>query len=118
MSPRKISSLCCVLALSASFLWAQAPVLRKSPELAITVPSGEQVLLSSFKNKVVVLEFMFVNSAHCIRLAQMLGDLQGNLGARGFQAIAVAFGPHADPALLGHVPERLQLTYPLGFVMA
>ena len=57
---------------------------------------------------------MFVNSPHCVRLAQMLSELQGKLGPAGFQAVAVAFGPHADQALLGHVSERLQLTYPMG----
>jgi hypothetical protein len=62
----------------------------------------------------VVLELMFVNSAHCIRLAQMLSELQGSLGPRGFQAVAVAFGAHSDQALVGHVAERLQLPYPMG----
>jgi peroxiredoxin len=93
---------------------AQAPALRKSPELAITEPSGEQLLLSSFKGKVVVLEIMFVNSPHCVQLAQMLSELQSSMGSQGFQAVAVAFGPHSDQALVGHVAERLQLSYPMG----
>jgi peroxiredoxin len=114
MSARSLMSVWLCVALTASSLLAQAPALRKSPELAITKPSGEDILLSSFKGKVVVLELMFVNSPHCVQLAQMLNDLQGNLGSRGFQAVAVAFGPHADQALVGHVAEHLQLTYPIG----
>jgi peroxiredoxin len=114
MGSRNLLSALLSVTLAASALLAQAPALRKSPELAITKPSGEQVLLSDFKGKVVVLELMFVNSPHCVRLAQMLSELQGKLGPAGFQAVAVAFGPHSDQALLGHVSERLQLTYPMG----
>jgi peroxiredoxin len=114
MSARGLISGIVVAGLAVSSVLAQEPSLRKSPELAITKPSGEELMLSNFKGKVVVLELMFVNSAHCIRLAQMLSDLQTNLGPRGFQSVAVAFGPHADQALVGHVAERLQLTYPLG----
>jgi peroxiredoxin len=100
--------------LVASSSLAQAPALRKSPELAITQPSGEQLLLSSFKGKVVLLEIMFVNSPHCVQLAQVLSELQSSMGSQGFQAVAVAFGPHSDQALVGHVAERLQLPYPMG----
>jgi peroxiredoxin len=114
MNVRILTSVLLSVALVASSSLAQAPALRKSPELAITEPSGEQLLLSSFKGKVVVLELMFVNSPHCVRLAQMLSELQGDLGPSGFQAVAVAFGPHADQALVGHVSERLQLSYPMG----
>ena len=71
-------------------------------------------MLSSFKGKVVLLEIMFVNSPHCVQLAQVLSELQSSMGSQGFQAVAVAFGPHSDQALVGHVAERLQLPYPVG----
>lgn len=103
-----------ILVLAASASLAQAPVPRKSPEFTITRPSNEQILLSTFKGKVVVMEFMFVGSPHCIRLASMLNTLQNDLGPRGYQSIAIAFGPHSDPALVGHLAQRLNLTYPLG----
>ncbi len=61
------------------------------------------------------MEFMFIGSAHCLSLAQMLNKVQADLGSRGFQSIAIAFGPHADQAMVGHVAERLQLSYPLGY---
>lgn len=108
---RKLAS---ILALAASASLAQAPVSRKSPEFTITKPSNEQILLSSFKGKVVVMEFMFVGSPHCIRLANMLNTLQNDLGPRGYQSIAIAFGPHSDATMVGHVAQRLNLTYPLG----
>ena len=38
---------------------AAATVPRPSPEFAIRMPDGRQLLLSSFKGKVIVLEFLF-----------------------------------------------------------
>lgn len=114
MSARNLIAVLVSITLAAFSLLAQAPAPRKSPELSITKPSGDDILLSSFKGKVVVMEFMFIGSAHCLRLAQMLNNLQGDLGPRGLQSIAVAFGPHSDQAMIGHVAEHLALSYPLG----
>jgi peroxiredoxin len=116
MSARKLSSVLALMMLAASPLLAQVP--RKSAEFTIAKPSGEQILLSSFKGKVVVIEFLFVNSPHCIQLAQMLDRLQGDLGSRGFQAVAVAFGQRSDQAMVGHVADRLKLNYPLAYSTA
>ena len=115
MSVRKLVSILSFVMLAASCLLAQSPVPRKSPEFTIAKPSGEQILLSSFKGQVVVIEFLFVGSPHCIQLAQMLDRLQGDLGSRGFQAVAIAFGEHADQAMIGHVADHLKLNYPLGY---
>ena len=57
---------------------------------------------------------MFVASSHCLQLAEMLNKLQADLGPRGFQAVAVAFGPNSDIAMVGHVVDRIHLTYPVG----
>ena len=114
MSLRRFSSILVSIALAASPLVAQAPAVRKSPELSITKPSGDDLLLSSFKGKVVVVEFLFLGSSHCLQLAEMLNRLQADLGSLGFQAVGVAFGPHSDIAMVGHVAERLHLTYPFG----
>jgi peroxiredoxin len=115
MNVRNFIAVFASIILVAFSLLAQAPAPRKSPELSITKPSGDDFLLSSFKGKVVVMEFMFIGSPHCLRLAQMLNNLQGDLGPRGLQSIAVAFGPHSDQAMIGHVAEHLGLSYPLGY---
>jgi peroxiredoxin len=115
MTLRRFISAIVSTTLAASSLLAQAPAPRKSPEFSINKSSGEDVLLSSFKGKVVVMEFMFIGSSHCLELAAMLNKLQADLSPRGFQAIAVAFGQHADQAMVGHVEERLHLTYPLAY---
>jgi peroxiredoxin len=116
MSLPKLVSVLALMMLATSSLPAQVP--RKSAEFTIAKPSGEQILLSSFKGKVVVIEFLFVNSPHCIQLAQMLDRLQGDLGSRGFQAVAVAFGQRSDQAMVGHVADRLKLNYPLAYSTA
>ena len=118
MSLRKIACLFACATIAASSLLAQVGLPRKSPEFIITKSSGEQILLSSFKGKVVVLEFMFIGSPKCIRLAQTLDTLQHDLGPRGYQSIAIAFGPHIDQALVGHVADHMALSYPLGFTTA
>jgi len=94
---------------------AQAPVPRKAPEFTIARPVGDPILLSSFKGKVVLIEFMFVGSPHCIQLAQMLNTLQHDLGPRGYQSVAIAFGQGADQGAINHIAQRLGLSYPVGY---
>ncbi|HSY48064.1 MAG TPA: TlpA disulfide reductase family protein [Thermoanaerobaculia bacterium] len=104
----------------ASFAVAAPPNLpRKSPELNIVEPSGKTILLSSLRGKVVVIEFLFIQSDHCIRVARTLNALNGELGALGFQPIGIVFDPPNSggasgrliPALVG----SLKLTYPVGY---
>jgi len=95
-----------------------AEILRRSPEFAINEPSGKTTLLSSFKGKVVVIEFLFLKSAHCLRVAQTMNKLQKELGPRGFQPIAIAFpapGSDADGPSVANVVNYLRLTYPVGY---
>jgi peroxiredoxin len=96
-----------------------APLPRASPDFTIHPPIGKTTLLSSFKGKVVVMEFLFVKSQHCLRVARMLNNLQAELGSRGFQSIAVAFdAPNAATTggdLLSSMIEDLALTYPVGY---
>jgi peroxiredoxin len=105
--------------LSSRFSPAAAPLSRVSPDFSINDLSGRSTMLSSFKGKVVVLEFLFVKSQHCVRVAQMLNKLQGELGQRGFQAVGIAFdAPNA--AVTGGqyvtaMADSLMLTYPVGY---
>lgn len=115
MSARKFIYVLAFVVFAASSSRAQVHIPRKSPEFTITKPAGDQILLSSFKGKVVVIEFLFVGSPHCLTLAEMLNKLQGDLGSRGFQPVAIAFGPHSDAAMVGHIVERLGLNYPVGY---
>jgi peroxiredoxin len=94
-------------------------VLRKSPEFAIADSSGKTTQLSSFKGKVVVMEFLFVKSQHCMRVAATLNKLNHELGPSGFQAVGIVFDPpnttQTGEQLLPVVVDSLKLTYPLGY---
>jgi hypothetical protein len=90
---------------------------RKSPDFIINEPSGKQLLLSSFKGKVVMVEFFFLRSASCLNVAQTMNRLNADLGPRGFQPIAIAFpAPQSDAngPLVGQMVGALKLTYPVG----
>ncbi|HET6178801.1 MAG TPA: TlpA disulfide reductase family protein [Candidatus Sulfotelmatobacter sp.] len=105
--------------MAPAFAASSAPLARQSPEYSINEPSGKTTLLSSFKGKVVVLEFLFVKSQHCLRVAETLNKLHGELGPRGFQAVGVAFDPPNSPnsgaQLLAYVAGYLKLSYPVGY---
>jgi len=94
------------------------PVPRKAPELTFFDASAKPVSLSSFKGKVVALEFFFMRSLHCVRVAQTLNTLNDELGSRGFQAVAVAFSaPHseADAATVDSFLQTYRLAFPVGY---
>ena len=119
MSRQKITSILLVMALVTSvFALPTATVLRKSPEFTIADSSGKTTQLSSFKGKVVVMEFLFVKSQHCMRVAATLNKLNNELGSSGFQAVGIVFDPpnaESTGALLPAVVDYLKLTYPLGY---
>lgn len=120
MSRQKISSISLMIAFVTSvFALPTVTVLRKSPEFTIADSSGKITQLSSFKGKVVVMEFLFVKSQHCMRVAAVLNKLNNELGPRGFQALGIVFDPpntgENGEQLLPVVVDSLKLTYPLGY---
>ena len=120
MSRRKITSMILLTVFVASaFALPTVTVLRKSPDFTIADPSGKTTLLSSFKGKVVVMEFLFVKSPHCMRVAATLNKLNGELGASGFQAVGIVFDPpntaETGDQFIPLVVDSLKLTYPLGY---
>jgi peroxiredoxin len=114
----KVTSLALVLIASALAL-ASVTAPRQSPEFIIHDSSGKAMLLSSFRGKVVVLEFLFIKSEHCLRVAKTLNKLHGELGARGFQPVGVVFDPPNTPTaggqFLTYIVDDFKLTYPVGY---
>jgi peroxiredoxin len=108
-----------LISLNSQLVLSAPPLPRQSPEFSIKAPDGNTTMLSSFKGKVVVLEFLFVRSQHCIRVAQTLNQLQAEMGARGLQAAGVAFdAPNAAVTggeYLSAMTTALNLTYPVGY---
>ena len=70
---------------------AAAPVPRPSKEFTVATPQGQQILFSGLKGKVAVVQFLFTWCPHCQAFSQMLTQLNSEYGARGFQAVGVAF---------------------------
>ncbi len=112
---RKLIPLAVSLALGVSPLVATAPVPRKSPEFTIVEPSGKQTQLSSFKGKVVLIEFLLTNCPHCMRVSQTLTTLHKELGPRGFQPIAIAFDVNITGAGVTSFAQRFGVTYLMGY---
>lgn len=119
MSMRKLTSLFLVfLIIAPTTVVPSTSIPRKSPEFTINESSGKQILLSSFKGKVVMIEFFFLRSQKCLNLAETMNKLNAEFGGRDFQPIAVAFpAPQSDVngPLVGYLAEAYKLTYPVGF---
>jgi peroxiredoxin len=117
---KKLRVLLLVSALFATNLAAApSPIPRKSPEFLIAEPSGNTILLSSLRGKVVAIEFFFLQSNHCTRVAKMLNELNQQMGMRGFQALGVVFDPPNVPdshgELIRPAVNFLHLAYPVGY---
>jgi len=81
-----------VLGLAAGLsVQAEAPVPRPSKEFTVATPQGQQILLSSLKGKVCVVQFLFTWCPHCQAFSKILTQLNTEYGPRGFQALGVAF---------------------------
>jgi peroxiredoxin len=102
------------LFLTALSLSAQPPTPRKAPEITIVETSGKQTLLSSYKGKVVALAFVSTACSHCQAECQVLTKLQGELGPKGFQALAVAFIESAPPQVEAFV-RNFHIAFPVGY---
>jgi peroxiredoxin len=102
-----------VLASLAAVAPAQPPVVRKAPDFTVSEPSGKKTLVSSFKGRVVVIEFLYTTCPHCQRESQMLTKLYKELGPRGLQVLGVAFNDNAGVLVPSFVQE-FDVPYPVG----
>jgi peroxiredoxin len=89
-------------------------VPRKAPEFAAQTPAGGQLLLSQYKGKVVILEFLFTTCPHCQASGRMLSQLQKEYGPKGFQPLGVAFNDMANMLVPDFVKNN-GVTFPVGY---
>jgi thiol-disulfide isomerase/thioredoxin len=90
---------------------AGAQIPRPSPEFVIALPNGQQELLSKYKGKVVVLEFLSTTCPHCQNSSKLLSKLNTELGPKGFQPIGAAINPEGDVA---DFVKRFGVNFPVG----
>jgi thiol-disulfide isomerase/thioredoxin len=95
------------LALGVSAL-ASEPVPRSAKEFEFVEPGGKHTLLSSYKGKVVVIQFLLDFCPHCQAMSRdVLTKLQTSLGPRGLQALGVVYND-PDPTKRTTKPEMAQ----------
>lgn len=103
--------------LALSGVWvtgaAGATIPRKAPELAVFLPGGRQLLLSSYRGKVVAVEFLLTTCPHCQRASSIMNKLYQELGPKGFQPLGYAVND-PDLSLVPHYSQRLALQFPVG----
>jgi len=79
-----------VLCLALISLAGAANLPRQSPEFAISMSDGKQVLLSQFRGKVVVVAFILTYCPHCQKTIGILEKVQAEYGPRGVQVLGSA----------------------------
>jgi cytochrome oxidase Cu insertion factor (SCO1/SenC/PrrC family) len=88
-----------------------AEIPRQAPEYAFALPSGQQELLSKYKGKVIVLEFLLTTCPHCQNSCRILSKLNSELGPKGFQPLGVAINPEAD---VNDFVKKFGVNFPIG----
>src|SRR6266849_3391008 len=114
MRMRDIASLASLLALGFPAV-AAPPVLRDSPEFTIVDPSGHTTPLSSFKGQVVVIEFLLFRCPSCLRMAQTINKLHGEMADRGFRPVGIVFDDGVTELVVHDLAQLLKLKYPVGY---
>jgi len=105
-----------ILAALAFVALASAQQLpRPARELAIGTTNGQQILLSQYSGKVVVLAFMFTTCPHCQHTSQILSGIQKEYGDRGLQILGAFFNDNAAQLIPSFVTQ-FQPQFPVGYV--
>lgn len=91
-----------------------ATLPRRSPEFAVKLTTGRQLLLSTYRGKVVVLMFVSTDCSHCQTTSQLMESIQKEYRPRGLQTMAVAFNDMAMMLVPGFI-SKTGATFPVGF---
>jgi peroxiredoxin len=91
-----------------------ATVPRRSPEYAVKLTTGRQLLLSTYRGKVVVLMFVFTDCPHCQVTSQIMESIQKEYRPRGLQTMAVAFNDMAMMLVPGFI-SKTGASFPVGY---
>ncbi|MBL0161310.1 MAG: TlpA family protein disulfide reductase [Bryobacterales bacterium] len=104
-------------ALGSLDLSAQMKTGKPAPELVISLNSGEQLLLSKLKGKVVVLEVLLTTCPHCQKCSATMQKLYAEM--RGaFQPVGTAINPDDMGQARMMIPQyvsSLGLKFPVGW---
>lgn len=107
-----------ILAGSCALSFGQTEQLHKAPELAFTIPSEGQKLLSQYRGKVVALEFILTTCPHCQAASREMTKYQQEYGSRGFQALDLAINALDEgrtDAQAAQMVQMFALNFQVGF---
>jgi peroxiredoxin len=107
--PKALLALFCLL---APLVGATVP--RLSPEYTVKLTTGRQILLSSYRGKVVVLMFVSTDCSHCQATSQFMESIQKEYRPRGLQTMAVAFNDMAMMLVPGFI-TKTGASFPVGY---
>ncbi len=105
-----------VAAIAMSFALAASAgnLPRQAPEFTINLINGQQVRVSQFKGKVVVVAFILTYCPHCQKTIGFLSKEQNEYGPRGVQVLASAIEDGAAKALPDFL-RRVSPPFPVGY---
>ncbi len=75
----------------SAMIYAKSPVPRPAKEFVSTDQNGKKIALSSFKGKVVVVQYLDTTCPHCLAMSQMLTKFQAEYGPEGFSGVCRRF---------------------------
>ena len=113
-----------VLGIAASVVYAGSTTApqtapKPAPEFVISMPDDSQKLLSSFRGKVIALEFLYTTCPHCQHASQVFTQLHKEFGSRGFEPVGVAFNDQdfhgAAGGLVTTFIMSFGVSYPVGY---
>jgi thiol-disulfide isomerase/thioredoxin len=92
-----------------------ANVPRPAGEFEYLMPGDKPELLSQYKGKIVVAEFLFTTCPHCQRCAQVMSSVQREYASKGVQMVGIAYNPEA-PGTVTHFAQTFAgNAYPVGY---
>jgi peroxiredoxin len=106
---RILAGVCLIAGLACT-----AEVPRPSPDFAVRMVDGKQILLSGYKGQVCVLAFILTYCSHCQKTVGVLSTMEKEFGSQGLQVVASAI---EDMAAM-NVPDfikHFQPPFPVGF---
>jgi thiol-disulfide isomerase/thioredoxin len=102
-----------VFAILGSAVFAASPVPRPAPPLDIVDSTGKHNVISNYKGKVVVVQFLLTTCPHCQVFSQMLDRFQAEYGPKGFQALGAAVN-EATPEMAKDYHAQYAQAFPVG----
>ncbi|MGD0499994.1 MAG: TlpA disulfide reductase family protein [Bryobacteraceae bacterium] len=100
--------------LCAAALLAGDQAGRRAPGFALFDSNMKYYDLADYRGKVVILEFMQTDCAHCTQFAGVLNQVQKQYGDK-VQILAVVFAGHDDAAKVDRYAAAHDIMYPILF---